>query len=315
VNEDAEMKRTISLAVLVVAASSLSCTDRSSDFPEVDGWSRTGEVLTYDADNLWEYIDGAAELFVQYDVQTCRTADLAAGDLVVSVDLYDMGTPLNAFGVFKQENPAGGAPLPGAIEAAVSPPYQALLLKGATYVKVNTIGGELTDASGRELLEALARALPGSTTLPSELGLLPEDGKVAGSEGYQREGFLGLTELPGCVYAEYSEAADGTWQGFVVRLGGAGRGLDLPRGEWIHGAVPRDPLPWPGGRNADRRIARRCRRRGRRDRTAQPPGVLRPLARAPASPAPLVMGHTVGHRRRAGFLPQNEHAAAVQVSR
>jgi hypothetical protein len=216
VNEDAEMKRTISLAVLVVAASSLSCTDRSSDFPEVDGWSRTGEVLTYDADNLWEYIDGAAELFVQYDVQTCRTADLAAGDLVVSVDLYDMGTPLNAFGVFKQENPAGGAPLPGAIEAAVSPPYQALLLKGATYVKVNTIGGELTDASGRELLEALARALPGSTTLPSELGLLPEDGKVAGSEGYQREGFLGLTELPGCVYAEYSEAADGTWQGFVV---------------------------------------------------------------------------------------------------
>ncbi len=210
------MKRMLSLTGLVVALSSLSCSGEVSDFPELDGWTRAGDVLTYDADNLWEYINGAAELFIQYDVQTCRTADLASGDLVVSVDLYDMGTPLNAFGVFNQENPAGGAPLPGAIEAAVSPPYQALLLKGATYVKVNAIEGELSVASGRELLEALADALPGGTTLPAELALLPENGKVAGSEGYQREGFLGLTELPGCVFAEYSDADDETWQGFVV---------------------------------------------------------------------------------------------------
>jgi hypothetical protein len=208
------MKRP-SLTVLVVAVSVLACSDGGSDFPEVEGWTLAGEVLTYDADNLWEYINGAAELFVQYDVQTCRTADLAAGDLVVTVDLYDMGTPLNAFGVFKQENP-GGPPLARAVMAAVSPPYQAILLKGATYVKVNAIEGELTDTSGRELLEALADALPGSTTLPAELGLLPEDGKVAGSDGYQRQGFLGLTELPGCVYAEYSDDGDQTWQGFVV---------------------------------------------------------------------------------------------------
>jgi hypothetical protein len=210
------MKRMLSLTGLVVAVSLLSCSGQESDFPEVDGWTRAGEVRTYDADNLWEYINGAAELFVQHDVQTCRTADLASGDLVVAVDLYDMGTPLNAFGVFNQENPAGGTPLPGAIEAAVSPPYQALLLKGATYVKVNAIEGELTETSGRDLLEALAGALPGQTTYPSELGLLPEDGKVAGSEGYRREGFLGLTELPGCVYAEYPGAGDETWLGFVV---------------------------------------------------------------------------------------------------
>jgi hypothetical protein len=212
------MKRMLSLTVLIATAFTLSCSDQGSDFPEVDGWTRAGEILTYDADNLWEYINGAAELFVQYDVQTCRIADLASGDLVVSVDLYDMGTPLNALGVFNQENPAGGVPLPGAIEAAVSPPYQALLLKGATYVKVNAIEGELTEASGRELLEALADALPGATTLPAELDLLPENGKVAGSEGYQREGFLGLTELPGCVFAEYSGADEETWQGFVVLL-------------------------------------------------------------------------------------------------
>lgn len=208
------MKRAPTLAALVVVAS-LACSGGEPDFPEVEGWTRVGEVLTYDADNLWEYINGAAELFVQYDVQTCRTADLASGDLMVTVDLYDMGSPLNALGVFKQENP-GGPPLLRAIMAAVSPPYQALLLKGATYVKVNAIEGELTDASGRQLLEALADALPGGTTLPAELDLLPADGKVPGSEGYSHRRFLGLTELSGCVYAEYAGDGDETWLGFVV---------------------------------------------------------------------------------------------------
>ncbi|UCC81940.1 MAG: hypothetical protein JSW46_13135 [Gemmatimonadota bacterium] len=214
-NESTRIKRP-SLTIFVVAVSFLACSEGGSEFLEVEGWTLAGAVLTYDADNLWEYINGAAELFVQYDVQTCRTADLASGNLVVTVDLYDTGSPLNALGVFKQENPAGGPPLPGATMAAVSPPYQALLLKGAAYVKVNAIEGELTETSGRELLEALARALPGQATLPPELGLLPEEGKVAGSEGYQREGFLGLTELPGCVFADYSAPGDETWQGFVV---------------------------------------------------------------------------------------------------
>jgi len=209
------MKRMLPLTVLIIAIPLLSCSEQTSDFPDIDDWTLAGEVLTYEADNLWEYINGAAELFVQYDVQTCRTADLASGDLVVTVDLYDMGSPLNAFGVFKQENPAA-PPLTRAVMAAVSPPYQAIMLKGATYVKVNAIEGELTEASGRQLLEALAAALPGQTALPAELGLLPEEDKLAGSEGYQREGFLGLTELPGCVYAAYAGADGESWLGFVV---------------------------------------------------------------------------------------------------
>lgn len=210
------MKRMLSPTVVIVAVSLLSCSGQEADFPEVDGWALAGDVLTYDADNLWEYINGAAELFLEYDVQTCRTADLASGDMMVTVDLYDMGTPLNAFGIFNREHPAAGSPLPGATESVVSPPYQALLLKGATYVKVNAVEGELTSTSGRQLLEALARALPGQADYPSELDLLPQNGRVAGSEGYVREGFLGLTELSHCLYADYAGADGQTWEGFVV---------------------------------------------------------------------------------------------------
>jgi hypothetical protein len=173
-------------------------------------------VQSYTADNLWEYINGAAELFVEYEVETCHTGDLAAGDLVVTVDYYNMGTPLNAFGVYVRERPDPGIELPGATEAVISPPYQALLLKGSRYVKVNVFEGELTEENGRSLLEAISNALPGPSDYPDEVGLLPEHGRLPGTSGFQREGFLGLTELRDCMYAEYAEDGAEPWQGFAM---------------------------------------------------------------------------------------------------
>jgi hypothetical protein len=186
------------------------------DFPKITGWSVSGEVRTYTPDTLWEYINGASELFLAYDFQYCRTADLASGGLVVTVDLYDMGSPLNAFGIFVRERPEKGEPLDSAAEAVLSPPYQALLLKGATYVKVNVFEGDLTEETGRPLLEAIAQVLPGPAGLPGDLALLPKEGMVPDSEGFTRQAYLGLPELRNCLYAAYSAAGDEKFEYFVV---------------------------------------------------------------------------------------------------
>jgi len=203
-----------------------------TDFPMVEGWSRPGDVLTYDADNLWEYINGAAELFVEFGVQTCRTADLASGDLTVTVDLYDMGSPLNAFGVYERERPGDPVTVPGAASGVVSAPYQALLLKGSTYAKVNAFEGELTDEAGLELLEALAASLPGDTSPPAELSLLPTGGRIAGTEGYKPKAYLGRAELTDCLYAEYSRDGEGSWEGFVVLPESAATVWEVLTGSW-----------------------------------------------------------------------------------
>jgi hypothetical protein len=208
----------VGAAVLTLTAVLACSGDTGGDFPAIDGWTQVGEVRVYDADNLWEYIDGAAELFIGYDVQTCRTADLGSGDLVVTVDLYDMGDPLNAFGVFSRERTGEPLAVSGATEARVSPPYLALLLKGSTYAKVNVLEGELTERNARILLEGLAAHLPGDATLPAELERLPREGRIAGTAGFQREGYLGLTELTECVYADYADGGE-TWKGFVVLSG------------------------------------------------------------------------------------------------
>jgi hypothetical protein len=182
----------------------------------VAGWTQSGEVRVYTADTLWEYIDGAAVLFVEYGVRTCLTADMSAAGVSVTVDLYEMASPLRAVGVFKRESAGREVNLTGATVAAISPPYQALMVKGSTYVKVNVYEGELTESESRQLLQGLAASLPGEAVMPQEFSLLPEEGKVAGSEGYLPGSLLSLAELTDCLYADYEGSEGETWEGFVV---------------------------------------------------------------------------------------------------
>lgn len=227
------LKKFRSILVFGMALAPLmGCAKEDSGFPVVEGWTQQGEALIYDADTLWEYINGAAELFVSYGVRSCQTADLASEDLVVTLDLYDMGTPLNAYGVFEREASGDPVEVAGAVAALVSPPYQALLLKGSTYAKVNVFEGDLTMDAGRGLLEALAAALPGEGSLPPEFGLLPSGGKIQGTDAYQAEAYLGLTELTDCVFAEYGAEGEEAWQGFVVLPEASSSVWETLAGQW-----------------------------------------------------------------------------------
>lgn len=239
------------LTFLCVAALTFSCAEDRLDFPQVEGWAQTGETMIFDADNLWEYINGAAELFVEYGVQTVRTADLTSGGVTVTAELYDMGSPLNAFGVFQRERPEGSIPFPGATAAVISPPYQALLLKGNTYVKVNVFEGEFTDEGAESLLEGIAAALSGPTTFPEELQLLPADRRMSGTEGYKPEAFLGQTELVECIYADYVDDQGGSWEGFVVLPESSAQVWDAVAQEWSSveheaGTIRYTEIPYSG---------------------------------------------------------------------
>ncbi|UCE08216.1 MAG: hypothetical protein JSW07_09415 [bacterium] len=187
------------LFMIVIFISPLPATD----FPNIKGWKPVSEVLSYNPDNLYEYINGAADQFIAYGFQELVTCDLSSKDLQVTIDIYDLGTRLNAFGMYKTERPRGQKILAIGTEAYVSPPYQCLLFKENYYVKVNAFEGEITNDNGRPLLEAIAKALPGEVGHPSELQLLPSTGKIPDSESFTRQAFLGLTELNNCVYANY----------------------------------------------------------------------------------------------------------------
>ncbi|MCP4548170.1 MAG: hypothetical protein GY835_17030 [bacterium] len=195
-------------------------------FPVPAGWRVDGEVLEFDGENLWRHINGGADQFIACGFRLLTTAELVQGDLIVSVNVNDMATPLNAYGIYHLQRSDGMVPLSAGAASAATPPYQWLLLKDRFFVVVEPFEGDMTGEKGEQLLNAIADALPGDDTLPAELALLPERGKVAASERFTREAYLGLSELGHCLSADYLSGDDG-YQIFTMILGQTGDGTKI----------------------------------------------------------------------------------------
>lgn len=101
----------VAMASLALGCRSRSDSARSWAFPatnEVGGWARTGDIRSFSADNLWEYIDGDAERYVQAGVEKTLTADYRYhGQTDAVADIYVMGTADGARKVMEAE-PAEG---------------------------------------------------------------------------------------------------------------------------------------------------------------------------------------------------------------
>jgi len=105
---------TILIMLAVTLLFSVSCNRRTTDtiFPasnEVAGWVKTGDIRTFEATDLWKYIDGEAERYLKAGVQRVFTADYRFQNTVdVVVDIYMMGSAEGARKIFDSE-PAGDA--------------------------------------------------------------------------------------------------------------------------------------------------------------------------------------------------------------
>ena len=67
----------------------------------MEGWQIEGEDTSYGPKNLYEYIDGGAELFLSFGFRQVRSRIYTAPDQPdIIVDIFDMGSSQNAYGVF-----------------------------------------------------------------------------------------------------------------------------------------------------------------------------------------------------------------------
>lgn len=99
------MFATVLIGVVAVAALS-GCKKRAIDpFPAsgaVAGWDKTGDTRTFDAKNLYQYIDGDAEQYISAGVVTTSTADYKyQGQLEAVVDVHTMSGPEGARKIFE----------------------------------------------------------------------------------------------------------------------------------------------------------------------------------------------------------------------
>jgi hypothetical protein len=57
----------------------------------------------YYSSDLYRYIDGAADAFLGFDLVAMLPQEYKAKDAGVTVDIYSLVTPLNAFGMYTAE--------------------------------------------------------------------------------------------------------------------------------------------------------------------------------------------------------------------
>jgi hypothetical protein len=173
------------------------------------GWElKAPGARSYGPADLFEYIDGNAELFLAYGFK-----QLAVGDYLrpgaaegteaewISVDIYDMGAPLHAFGIFRSERAPGAKVFPAGVEGYQGDGLVALWA-GPYYVKVALVEGDDTETA-RALAAAAAAKLPLARQMPSELKRLPTRDRIAGTEQYARKNALGYGFLGEMLSAEY----------------------------------------------------------------------------------------------------------------
>lgn len=197
-------------------------TDITGIFPGFEGWTKKGKPDLYTPDNLFEYINGAAEVFLSYDFVKLATLTYEnKQENSFTVDVYQHSSDKNGFGIYSQEKPQKG----NFLDIGTQGYYEKGVLnflKGGFYVKMS--GFDLGDNDEEVLTtaaKALAKALEGSEDFPAVVKCFPEKGKITNSEAYINKNFLGHSFLHSAFVADYG--IDGReLQVFIIETGKPG---------------------------------------------------------------------------------------------
>lgn len=175
----------------------------------VGDWAQTGGVRYAQGDELFQLIDGAGEKYRAYGFrQLARTEYRRPGtQLVVTVEVYDMGSTLGAYGQYSMMLSEGRDPASMRSHATTHGgggflgTSQLVFWKGQHLVQVNLADEDENADEGalaaraREALPTFAArvdaALTGETTAPSTPAALGAEGRVWGGAVYLAQGLFG----------------------------------------------------------------------------------------------------------------------------
>lgn len=224
-------KKQIGLTAAVVAAAGLIVFANASqmklppDFMGVAGiagWVVSGTPRTFTQDGLYGYVDGGAEIFLQYGFQNLTVYELipekpAAKVKGMTLEIYRMASPAAAFGIFSTRREGNETVLPGIKTAHWIGEQQTNLVKGNLYINILSSG--CTQDEVETFVFSLDRALPAAeTSRPEAFSCMPEFSLVPGTERYICGDVAAANESP-LLGADFWGFKEGATEAYSAKYG------------------------------------------------------------------------------------------------
>jgi hypothetical protein len=194
----------MSLLAVLFAAQAAAAPFPAPDCSAVPGWTQQGSERSYDAETLFDYMNGNSEGYFAYGFTLMKGVSCAnaAGDQLV-IDVSEMGDPDRAWGFFVT-NRDQRSPVERIGSAGQVLPRRATFAKGRHYAEV----AASPDKDHREALRAFVTALearvPGEGRVPDAVAWFPAEGLEPNSIRLVPESVLGLRVLKSGFMAQYA---------------------------------------------------------------------------------------------------------------
>ncbi len=170
--------------------------------PAQAGAKPASERQFYSVD-LYRYIDGAADAFLGYGLVAMIHQEYESREADITVDIYDMGKPLNAFGIYSAERSPSYNFLSVGTEGYGSD-FGLNFFQDKFYVKLSAFGNNVASAPDLvPLAQAISVRIGAEKSMPAALSILPTKHRVAKSEKFVNKAPLGHDFLAPAMEASY----------------------------------------------------------------------------------------------------------------
>ncbi len=186
----------------------------------VKDFEKAGQVQLFDRKNLFDYMDGGAELYLSYDFRRLSVQEYRDKDRVITVEVYEMKTSPDAFGLYSFDQEADTARRGDNLALGDKANFSSGLLKfwkGNYLVRIVDLNGndQFKDVI-LELGRKISSKIDEKGELPFLLSKLPAEGLILNSERFfhkqivlnnlyflSTENLLNLSEKTSAVMGDY----------------------------------------------------------------------------------------------------------------
>lgn len=173
--------------------------------PDVVTWKIPEAPQDYFPEILFEYINGAAEIYLSYDFKELTVGQYEKGDSNASliIEIYDMGNEINSFGIYSAERFPDSQFISLGNQGYLEEETLNFMV-GKYYIKLLCFDSGEDSADFLKLFsQEVVKRVKDKGTLPPALAFFPKQGLVRNSEKFILRNFMGYSFLHSGYLANY----------------------------------------------------------------------------------------------------------------